>query len=85
VYYNPANPAEACLETGQHWTAWVGKAIALLIVLVPAGCCGGVLIRAERNAMCLPACLVLIRRRIALPLEIPVSQIKQFIPRPIQP
>ncbi|RMD02233.1 DUF3592 domain-containing protein [Aquitalea palustris] len=37
VYYNPAKPAEACLETGQHWTAWVGKAIALLIVVVAAG------------------------------------------------
>jgi hypothetical protein len=36
VYYNPANPAEACLETGQHWTAWVGKAIALLMVVVAA-------------------------------------------------
>jgi hypothetical protein len=34
VYYNPANPAEACLETGQHWTAWAGKAITLLIVAV---------------------------------------------------
>lgn len=31
VWYNPANPAEACLETGQHWTAWAGKAIALVI------------------------------------------------------
>lgn len=36
VYYNPANPAEACLETGQHWTAWVGKAIALLMAVVAA-------------------------------------------------
>ncbi|WP_137009229.1 DUF3592 domain-containing protein [Aquitalea aquatilis] len=36
VYYNPANPAEACLETGQHWTAWVGKVIALLMAVVAA-------------------------------------------------
>jgi len=35
--YNPANPAEACLETGQHWTVWAGKAIALLIILIALG------------------------------------------------
>jgi len=36
VYYNPDNPAEACLETGEHWTAWAGKAIALVIAAAGA-------------------------------------------------
>jgi hypothetical protein len=36
VYYNPAKPAEACLETGEHWTAWAGKAIALVIAAAGA-------------------------------------------------
>ncbi|HJU49967.1 MAG TPA: DUF3592 domain-containing protein [Pseudogulbenkiania sp.] len=31
VYYNPERPQEACLEPGEHWTAWAGKALTLLI------------------------------------------------------
>jgi hypothetical protein len=36
VYYNPASPAESCLETGEHWTSWAGKAIALVIAAAGA-------------------------------------------------
>jgi hypothetical protein len=31
VYYNPERPQEACLEPGEHWTAWAAKALTLLI------------------------------------------------------
>lgn len=31
VYYNPERPQEACLEPGEHWTAWAGKALTLLV------------------------------------------------------
>ncbi|SMF40379.1 DUF3592 domain-containing protein [Pseudogulbenkiania subflava] len=31
VYYNPERPQEACLEPGEHWTAWAGKALTLIV------------------------------------------------------
>lgn len=31
VYYNPERPQVACLEPGEHWTAWAGKALTLIV------------------------------------------------------
>ncbi|MCP9760241.1 DUF3592 domain-containing protein, partial [Aquitalea sp. S1-19] len=43
VYVNPAQPAQACLEAGRHWTVWVGLALTLLFVVAGAGLLLGII------------------------------------------
>ena len=43
VYVNPAQPAQACLEAGRHWTVWIGLALTLLFVAAGAGLLLGII------------------------------------------
>ncbi|NDV11948.1 DUF3592 domain-containing protein [Crenobacter caeni] len=43
VYVNPANPAQACLEAGRHWTVWAGLALCLAFVGAGVGLLTGIL------------------------------------------